>query len=124
MVYSTVKPVFWFFETPIRNHPNLFLIISMGVYIFCAYRILKKEPKKDHNEKAFMDLLEYTDFLEEAGVSKEILSIMRIPVNLSLAETFDFQRENRKCSPTLPHEFFFLMRRITEKINNKIFYEI
>ena len=116
--------VFWFFETPIRNHPNFSLAISMGVFIFCAHRILKKEPRKDRNEEAFMQLLEHNGFLKNAGVPEEILFMMRIPINLSLAQISDFQRKTRKCSPTLPDEFFSSMRKIVEKINNKIVYEV
>ncbi|MCK5085582.1 hypothetical protein KAK05_02625 [Candidatus Parcubacteria bacterium] len=112
----------WFLEnTLMKNYPNISLAILMGVFIFFAYQVIKKEPEKDYNEAAFMQLLDFNDLLQEAGVSKEIARMMRVSANLSLAKISDLQREIGGPTPSLPDEFFFSMRKTVKNIANKVF---
>lgn len=97
----------------------LLALLFLGIYL--ALREMEMEPK-DHCSKVFLQLNKAVDIWEQAGISKELANLMRIPINLGMQKVIDFQKEGcKRCK--LPDSFFFSIRRIVKKIDSNIFYQ-
>ncbi len=125
MTFAIATVSFFVGTVILQPLPDLvFFVILLVLFFYAIYLAFIKIEPKDYCSKAFLQLHEAINVWEQAGISKELANLMRIPVNLGMQKVIDFQKETGRKRCKLPDSFFFSIRRIVKKIDKEIFYQV